>query len=492
MTPARPACRQTGQVRPLRRHWQPHEHRALPTGRVPLEKILKATAPPDRLGRTVRRRRRPARPLRPWSSGSAGCTPTEFQERRTERRPGVRQPGHHLLVYSDRRGVEKIFPFDLIPRAVAGDEWDDARSGPASSGSRRSTCSSTTSTTTSGSCKEGVIPAELVLGVEGVPPGDGRLRRRRASMYIHICGTDLIRDPDGQFLVLEDNGRTPVGRELRAGEPRGDEAGVPAAVRAHAACGASRTTRSGCARRCTSVAPPARGDPPCVVLLSPGPYNSAYFEHSFLARHMGVELVDGPGPVRRRRHGLPARRRAGPQRVDVIYRRLDDDFLDPEAFRPDSLLGVPGLMQRLPRRQRRAGQRRRHRRRRRQGDLPVRRGHDPVLPERGADPAERADVHLRRDGRPQLRARAPRRAGRQGGQRVGRLRHADGAVSRPRQQRAEFAREDPGQPAELHRPAGRELSHLPDLDRRGPGPAARRPAAVHPQRQDRPGCCPAA
>ena len=143
-----------------------------------------------------------------------------------------------------------------------------------------------------------------------------------------------------------------------------------------------------------SVAPPAAGDPPCLVLLSPGPYNSAYFEHSFLARHMGIELVLGQdlfvhddkvylkttrGPAARGRH-LPPHRRRLPR---------------PHGVPPRQPAGRARPDERLPGRQRHAGQRRRHRRRRRQGDLPVRRGHDPLLPVRGADPAQRADLHLR-------------------------------------------------------------------------------------------------
>ena len=163
------------------------------------------------------------------------------------------------------------------------------------------------------------------------------------KQYLHVVGTDLIRDADGR--VPGPGGQRPdaVGRQLRAGKPRGDEEGLPAAVPAHAGSAASRTIRSGCARRWPRSRPPAAGDSPCVVLLSPGPYNSAYFEHSFLARHMGIELVLGPDLfVHDDRVFLKTTR--GPQRVDVIYRRLDDDFLDPNAFRPDSLLGVPDLM----------------------------------------------------------------------------------------------------------------------------------------------------
>ena len=143
-----------------------------------------------------------------------------------------------------------------------------------------------------------------------------------------------------------------------------------------------------------SVAPAGAGDSPCVVLLSPGPYNSAYFEHSFLARHMGIELVLGQDLfVHDDQVYLKTTR--GPQRVDVIYRRLDDDFLDPEAFRPDSLLGVPGLMEAY-----------------RAGNVTLANAVGTGVADdkaiypfvedmirfyltRGADPAQRADVHLR-------------------------------------------------------------------------------------------------
>ena len=161
-------------------------------------------------------------------------------------------------------------------------------------------------------------------------------------MYVHICGTDLIRDADGQFLVLEDNGRTPSGvsyvlenravmkkvfPQLFARHPGAAGRGLPAAAARRAGVGRARRGRRRrrawwCCRR--------------------GQYNSAYFEHSFLARHMGVELVFGPD-LFVHDDVVYLKTTRGPQRVDVIYRRLDDDFLDPETFRPDSLLGVPGL-----------------------------------------------------------------------------------------------------------------------------------------------------
>ena len=188
--------------------------------------------------------------------------------------------------------------------------------------------------------REGVIPADLVLGSKGyrkemigfTPPG---------GVYIHICGTDLIRDTGGQFLVLEDNGRTPSGVSYVLENRAVMKKVFPqlfADIRVKRVEDYPRRLREALA----SVAPAAAGASPCVVVLSPGQYNSAYFEHSFLARHMGVELVFG-ADLFVHDDTVYLKTTRGAQRVDVIYRRLDDDFLDPEVFRPDSLLGVPGL-----------------------------------------------------------------------------------------------------------------------------------------------------
>ena len=227
-----------------------------------------------------------------------------------------------------------------------------------------------------------------------------------------------------------------------------------------------------------SVAPPSAGDPPTVVLLSPGPYNSAYFEHSFLARHMGVELVLGPDLFVRRRQGLH-QDDAGPDRVDVIYRRVDDDFLDPKAFRPDSCSACRPD-EGLPRRQRHAGQRRGHRCRRRQGHLSVRPRHDPLLPERGADPEQRADLHLRPHEDRAYVLDHLARAGRQGGQRIRRLRNAHGAVIDGQAARRVPRKVKANPRNYIAQPVVTLSTCRPGP--RGPGPAARRPAAVRRQR----------
>jgi uncharacterized circularly permuted ATP-grasp superfamily protein len=160
--------------------------------------------------------------------------------------------------------------------------------------------------------------------------------------YVHVVGTDLVRDGAGRFVVLEDNGRTPSGVSYVL-ENRLVMKKIFPELFHHCRVRRVEDYPHRLREALLSVAPPGAGEPPCLVLLSPGPYNSAYFEHSFLARHMGIELVLGQDLfVHDRRVYLKTTR--GPQRVDVIYRRLDDDFLDPTVFRADSVLGVPGLM----------------------------------------------------------------------------------------------------------------------------------------------------
>ena len=263
----------------------------------------------------------------------------EFQSRRASADLAFVNQGITFSVYSDQRGVEKIFPFDLIPRTIPANEWASLETGLIQRvralnlflhdvyHDRRILA-------------EGVIPADLVLGSKGyrkemigfTPPG---------GVYVHICGTDLIRDTNGQFLVLEDNGRTPSGVSYVLENRAVMKRVFPQLfqdIRVKRVEDYPRRLREAL----SSVAPAGADAPPCVVVLSPGQYNSAYFEHSFLARHMGVELVFGPD-LFVHDDVVYLKTTRGPQRVDVIYRRLDDDFLDPEAFRPDSLLGVPGL-----------------------------------------------------------------------------------------------------------------------------------------------------
>jgi uncharacterized circularly permuted ATP-grasp superfamily protein len=263
----------------------------------------------------------------------------EFHAKRNSADLAFINQGITFSVYSDLRGTEKIFPFDLIPRPIPASEWAIQEAGLVQR-IRALNLFLHDVYHDQRILKEKIVPADLVLGSKGfrkemigfVPPG---------GVYIHICGTDLIRDDRGQFLVLEDNGRTPSGVSYVLENRTVMKKVFPHLfqdIRVRRVEDYPHRLREALA----SVAPVGAESPPCVVLLSPGPYNSAYFEHSFLARHMGVELVLGQDLVVHE-DVVYLKTTRGPQRVDVIYRRLDDDFLDPEAFRPDSLLGVPGL-----------------------------------------------------------------------------------------------------------------------------------------------------
>ncbi len=263
----------------------------------------------------------------------------EFAAKRTSADLAFVNQGVTFSVYSDRRGVEKIFPFDLIPRPIPGNEWRTVERGLIQR-LRALNLFLNDVYHEQRILKEGRIPAELVLGSKGYrkemegfsPPG---------GVYIHICGTDLIRDAAGEFVVLEDNGRTPSGVSYVL-ENRAVMKKVFPYLFAECRVKRVEDYPQRLREALASVAPDGAGRSPCVVVLSPGQFNSAYFEHSFLARHMGVELVFGPD-LFVHDDVVYLKTTRGPQRVDVIYRRLDDDFLDPEVFRPDSLLGVPGL-----------------------------------------------------------------------------------------------------------------------------------------------------
>src|SRR4051812_31169839 len=262
-------------------------------------------------------------------------TVPEFQMLRSNADLVFVNQGITFSVYSDRRGVEKIFPFDLIPRPVAATEWARLEAGLL----QRITALNLFLHDVYNDqriLKEGVVPADLVLGSKCfrkemlgfTPPG---------RQYIHVVGTDLVRDTSGAFLVLEDNGRTPSGVSYVL-ENRAVMKKVFPQLFQHCRVCRVEDYPQRLRDALRSVAPAEAGETPTLVLLSPGPYNSAYFEHSFLARHMGVELVLGQD-LFVHDDFVYLKTTQGPQRVDVIYRRLDDDFLDPEAFRADSMLG---------------------------------------------------------------------------------------------------------------------------------------------------------
>jgi uncharacterized circularly permuted ATP-grasp superfamily protein len=245
--------------------------------------------------------------------------------------------GVTFSVYSDNRGTEKIFPFDVLPRMVSAQDWKHIRAGL----EQRVRALELFLEDVYGDARilrENRIPAEVVLGSRGyleqvrgiIPPGDVR---------IHVAGIDLIRDSSGTWRVLEDNLRTPSGVSYVLENRVMAKRAFPAAFdRARVQAVDTYPARLGNALR--SVSPET--EEPNVVLLTPGPYNSAFFEHAFLARTMGIDLVQASDLfVDGDRVWLRTTR--GPAPVHVIYRRIDDAFLDPDVFRPDSMLGVRGL-----------------------------------------------------------------------------------------------------------------------------------------------------
>jgi len=245
--------------------------------------------------------------------------------------------GVTFSVYSDQRGAEKIFPFCLVPRIVAASDW-----GPVERGiEQRIRALGAFLDDVYGAQRilaSGRVPAEVILGARNYLPQLRGIRPPR-GIRIHVAGIDLIRSPDGVFRVLEDNLRTPSGvsyvMENRAVTKR-------VFPNIFAAAGVRRVDHYPARLAETLRASAPVGDPTAVV-LTPGPYNSAYFEHSFLARTMGVELVQG-SDLFVDDDTVFLRTTNGPRRIDVVYRRIDDDFLDPEVLRKDSLLGVPGLL----------------------------------------------------------------------------------------------------------------------------------------------------
>ncbi len=261
-----------------------------------------------------------------------------FQQYQNLAERALLNQGVTFSVYADNRGTEKIFPFDLIPRIVSAHDWEHLDRG-LEQRVRALEMFLSDIYSEQRILAEKRIPAELVLGAKHYLPL-ARGVRPPGGVRIHIAGIDLIRDPKGIFRVLEDNVRTPSGVSYVL-ENRLVTKKVFPQIFENARIERVDLYPARLVETLRSVSP-ATDEKPCVVLLTPGPYNSAYFEHSFLARTMGVELVQAPD-LFVANDMVYVKTTRGPRRVHVIYRRTDEAFLDPEVFRPDSVLGVPGL-----------------------------------------------------------------------------------------------------------------------------------------------------
>ena len=265
----------------------------------------------------------------------------EFEARRSAVDAAFLRQGITFTVYSDEQGTERIFAFDLMPRIIPNSEWLKIESGLIQ---RMQALNLFLKDLYSDQriLKEKVIPAEDVLSAKhyrpemvGVPvPKD---------IYIHICGSDMVRDREGTYFVLEDNGRCPSGVSYLLENRVAMKRAFPNLFSSVGVRPVDHYTQD-LLTILQYIAPPNGRSTPTVVLLTPGIYNSAYFEHSFLARQMGIQIVEGQDLVVQDKK-VYMRTTKGLQQVDTIYRRLDDDFLDPKVFRKDSVLGVPGLVE---------------------------------------------------------------------------------------------------------------------------------------------------
>jgi len=265
----------------------------------------------------------------------------ELEGRQRAAELSIRDMGISFTVYSDSGNIDRSWPFDIIPRVITAKEWQLVSAGLIQR------------------CRalnhfihdiynrqrilaDGIIPADLVLEAGNYKPQCKGVKPAYDT-WAHVCGMDLVRDRDGRFYVLEDNLRVPSGVSYMLENREVTKRVLPELFQ-HYSILPVDDYPSQLYDTFASLSP-RRIKRPTVVVLTPGIYNSAYFEHAFLARGMGAELVEGSDLLIGDEGFVYMRNVDGPRRVDVIYRRIDDDFLDPEELRPDSTLGVPGIMQ---------------------------------------------------------------------------------------------------------------------------------------------------
>lgn len=270
----------------------------------------------------------------------ADTPPDELRRRQEAAESTFRQLGITFAVYGDNDASERIIPFDIVPRVFLADEWARLSEGLI----QRVEAINAFLDDIYGAqeiLKAGVLPEDLIFlnpqfrpEVVGIRPPHG--------VWAHICGIDLVRTGPDQFFVLEDNARTPSGVSYML-ENREAMVRLCPELFGQMRVAAVDSYPDRLLETMRSVAPRGCGQNPTCVVLTPGHYNSAYYEHSFLADSMGIELVEAADLVVDN-DAVYMRTIAGRVKVDVIYRRVDDDFLDPLVFRPDSMLGVPGLI----------------------------------------------------------------------------------------------------------------------------------------------------
>ena len=266
--------------------------------------------------------------------------PDVLDYRRREAELIFRRIGITFAVYGEADAQERLIPFDVLPRILAAAEWDLVRKGL----EQRVKALNAYIRDIYGRreiLRAGVVPEDLVFQNPVFRP-EMNGQKVPHDIYVHIGGIDIVRVDPETFYVLEDNARTPSGVSYMLENREIMLRLFPELFARHRVAPVENYPDELLATL-KSVAPATSSADPTCVLLTPGVYNSAYYEHSFLADKLGIELVEGRD-LFVKEDVVYMRTTEGPKRVDVIYRRIDDDFLDPLAFRPDSALGVPGLM----------------------------------------------------------------------------------------------------------------------------------------------------
>jgi len=275
-------------------------------------------------------------PLKDWLDA---IPPTQFEEKRKEAERLFQRLGITFAVYGESAGTERLIPFDLIPRIIPAKDWHLLAAGLRQ---RISALNAFLHDLYHGQeiLKAGRIPAEMIfrnpqyrVEMQGIDlPG---------GIYVQIAGVDVVHTGEGEFHILEDNLRTPSGVSYMLVNRQMMRRLFPELFSRYAVAPIEHYPKL-LLETLRAAAPEAIGHP-TIVLLTPGPFNSAYFEHTFLAQQMGIETVEAQD-LFVRGNKVYMRTLEGPIQVDVIYRRIDEDFLDPLAFRSDSVLGVPGLL----------------------------------------------------------------------------------------------------------------------------------------------------
>ncbi|MEQ8716727.1 MAG: circularly permuted type 2 ATP-grasp protein [Acidimicrobiales bacterium] len=265
----------------------------------------------------------------------------ELGRRSRSRDDFFRTQGITFTVYGEQSGIERTWPMDLIPRIITASEWDVLERGLAQRVTALNRFLEDLYVGEQAAVNDGIVPRWLVMSSDGFRREAMGLAAPLGARCL-VSGVDIVRDGAGEFRVLEDNVRNPSGISYVLENRAVMTKVIPGVFARHDVRPVDDYGRM-LLDSLRSVAPPSAGDSPTVVVLTPGVYNSAYFEHAFLAQQMGVQLVEGRDLIVDD-HVVAMRTTSGLERVDVVYRRIDDEFLDPVVFEKSSMLGVPGIM----------------------------------------------------------------------------------------------------------------------------------------------------